>query len=392
MKGILDGIRVLDLARFVAGPYCCQLLGDMGADVIKVESIKGDDGRTMLPALGDISTYFIINNRNKRSITLNFKDPKGKEILKKLVKTADVLVENFRPGVMERLGIGYDVLKEINPGLIMVSISGFGQDGPYSRRPAFDSVIQAMGGLMDLTGDNNPVVCGTWVGDYSSGLMAAYGTALALLHRKETGKGQHLDIALLDCIYSWIRTSVPDYELFGKRHHRQGARDLYRCPVGIFPTKNGYIYITATTQNQYESLVTALGHPEWRTDSRFLAEKDRLKHSTELTALLNEETKRFDTEELYELLVSEDVPCSPVNNVEQVLKNPQLAHRGQFRHVKIHSGEEVPVSAPVIKFSDTPGDIRLPPPGIGEHNNEIYLYELGISKETLEELKQEGVI
>ncbi len=392
MKGILDGIRVLDLARFVAGPYCSQLLGDMGADVIKVESIKGDDGRSMLPAIGDISTYFIINNRNKRSVTLNFKDPKGREILKKLVKTADVLVENFRPGVMDRLGLGYDVLKEINPGLIMVSISGFGQDGPYARRPAFDSVIQAMGGLMDLTGDNDPVVCGTWVGDYSSGLMAAYGAALALYHRKETGKGQHLDIALLDCIYSWIRTSVPDYELFGKVHKRQGARDLYRCPVGLFPTKNGYIYITATTQHQYESFAKAVGHAEWGTDPRFAMEKDRLKNSAELTALLSAETKRFETEELYELLVSMDVPCSPVNNVEQVLKNPQLAHRGQFRHVRIHSGEEVPVSAPVIKFSEAPGDVRLPPPGIGEHNEEIYMGELGISKQELDELKNEGVI
>ncbi|MDR1874091.1 MAG: CoA transferase [Synergistaceae bacterium] len=392
MSGILEGIRVIDLSRFVAGPHCTQLLGDMGADVIKVEKLDGDDGRHMKPAIADISTYFMINNRNKRSITLDFKNPEGRKILLDLIRKSDVLVENFRPGVMEKMGLGYSSLKELNSGLIMASISGFGQDGPYAGRPAFDSVVQAMGGLMDLTGDNDPVLCGTWVGDYSSGLTAAYGIALALYQREKTGVGQYMDVAMLDCVFAWIRSSMPDYLLFGKRHQRQGARDLYRCPVGTFKTKDGFIYVSAVTQQQFENFTVAVGHPEWGQDPRFHEESARLKNSGELNALLSSCTELHTSEEITEMMIRADVPCAPVNNIEQVLMNPQLKHRRQIRKVKIHTGDEIPTTGVVIRFQDNPGDVRLPPPGTGEHNKEVYCGELGFTEAELEQLREKGII
>lgn len=392
MAGILEGIKVVDLSRFVAGPYCTQLLGDMGANVIKVESLDGDGGRHMLPAIDDISTYFMINNRNKRSITLNYKTPKGKELLLSLIKDADVVVENFRPGTMKRRGLGYEDLCKINPSIIMASISGFGQDGPLSSRPAFDSVVQAMGGLMDLTGDNDPVLCGTWVADYSSGLMAAYGIALALFNREKTGKGEYIDIAMLDCVFSWLRTSMPDYMLFNKRHKRQGSRDIYRCPVGTFKTKDGFTYVSAVTQRQFESFATVAGHPEWATDPRFKTETNRLKNSKILSGMFAEWALQHTSEEMTELLVAAEVPCAPVNNIEQVLKNPQLKHRNQLRKVKIHTGDEIPTTGVTIKFSENPGDVTLPPPGVGEHNYEIYRDMLGLSEDEIEQLHEDGII
>ena len=392
MSGILEGVKVIDISRFVAGPHCAQLLGDMGADVIKVEKLDGEDGRHMKPAVDDISTYFMINNRNKRSITLDFTKSKGREIFLELIKKADVLVENFRPGVMEKVGLGYPALKEINPRLVMASISGFGQDGPYAKRPAFDSVIQAMGGLMDLTGDNDPVLCGTWVGDYGSGLTTAYGIALALYQREKTGIGQCFDVAMLDCVFAWIRSSMADYLMFGKKHQRQGARDIYRCPVGTFKTKNGFIYVAAVTQKQFENFTEAVGHPEWGQDPRFHEEPERLKNSKELTALLTSCTEQYISEEISEMLIKADVPCAPVNNIEQVLENPQLKHRDQFRKVKIHTGDEIPLAGMVINFPDNPGDIRLPPPGKGEHNKEVYCGELGFTEQELKQLQEDGII
>lgn len=392
MSGILKGIRVIDLTRFVAGPHCTQLLGDYGAEVIKVEKLAGDDGRHMANVIDDMATYFMINNRNKKSITLNYKAPEGKQILLDLIKNADVVVENFRPGVMAKMGLGYDVLSQINPRLIMCSISGFGQDGPYASRPAFDSGVQAMGGLMDLTGGNDPVLCGTWVADYGSGLTAAFGILLALYHRKESGKGQYLDIAMLDVIYAWIRTAVPDFVLFNKRHQRAGARDIYRCPVGTFKTSNGFVFVSAVTQRQFESFCGCAGHPEWGQDPRFQAEKDRLKNSAVLNELLSGWTTANTTEAVTEALVAAGVPCGPVNNVEQVLANPQLKYRNQFRKVKIHSGVEIPTAGLTINFSETPGDVFLPPPGIGEHNQEIYRKLLDFSPENFARLHEKGII
>lgn len=395
MAGPLTGYKVIDLSRYIAGPYCTQLLGDMGADIIKVEDTKGDDGRRMKPAIGDLSTYFMVSNRNKRSVTLNLKHPRGKEIFTALVKDADVLVENFRPGAMERLGFAYEELRKINPRLVMASISGFGQDGPYAHRPAFDTIAQAMGGLMEQTGepDGMPVPAGTWIADFGSGLFAAFGIMLALLNREKTGRGQHIDIALLETVASWLRTNIPDYLMFGIKHPRKGSKgDTYRSPIGAYPTRDGYIFINATTQGQFENLCQAMEHPEWAKEPRFAAETDRLANRAELNRLITEWTSASTTAAVLQLLEKGDVPHSPVADIEQVVNNPQLLHRNHFVRVKTSKGDELTLPGINVKLSETPGSIRLAPPGIGEHNAEIYGKKLGISAAELEALHRQGVI
>jgi crotonobetainyl-CoA:carnitine CoA-transferase CaiB-like acyl-CoA transferase len=369
-----------------------MLLGDMGADVIKVEKPQGDENRLMKPAIDDLSTYFMVSNRNKRSLTLNLKDPRGKKILLGILENADVVVENFRPGVMERLGFGFEALRKINPKIVMTSISGFGQDGPHAQRPAFDSIAQAIGGLMGITGEDKPVLSGTWVGDYSAGLYAAFGTVLALLHREHTGMGQHLDIALLDSIISWLRTAVPDFLLFGKKHVRNGGRDAYHCPIGTFQTSDGYIFITAATQEQYAGVARAAGHPEWIDDPRFATELARLANSSEVNRLVAGWTTSLTAEEALSALMSADVPCAPINDIEQVLANPQVQHRENVIWTKCHTGQDIPLPGIPLKFSDTPGSVRMPPPKIGDYNEEFYMGSLGLSREEMEKLGKEGVI
>ena len=391
MAQVLEGYKIVDLSRFVAGPYCTMLLGDMGAEVIKVERPNGDEQRRMKPTIDDLSTYFMVGNRNKRSLTLNLKTPKGKEILRRLLAEADVVVENFRPGVMERLGFGYEQLRDLNPRIIMTSISGFGQDGPAAMRPAFDSIAQAMGGLMNMTGDGKPVLAGTWVGDYSAGLYAAFGTMLALFSREHTGKGQHVDIALLDSIVSWLRTSIPDYLLFNKKPVRNGGRDAYHCPIGSFQSSDGYLFITAATQEQYAGVARAAGHPQWLEDERFKTEPARLEHSAEVNRLVEEWTKTLTTEQAISALIAADVPCAPINDIEQVLANEQVQYRQNVVWTRCHTGQEIPVPGVTVKLSDTPGSVRLAPPAIGDYNEEYY-GKLGFSKEEIREMYDQGVI
>lgn len=393
MAQVLEGIKVIDLARFIAGPYCSMILGDMGADVIKVERPHGDAQRKMEPRIDDLSTYFMITNRNKRSLTLNFKTPQGKEILRKLIADADVVVENFRPGVMERLGFGYEQLREINPRVILTSISGFGQEGPSALYPAFDSVAQATGGLMAMTGssDSPPMLAGTWVGDYSAGLYAALGTMLALFHRERTGTGQHVDISLLDAIVSWLRTAVPDYLLFGKKPVRNGGRNAYHCPIGPFRTRDGYIFITAATDAEYGGVARAAGHPEWTEDARFCSEPARLANSDEVDRLVEAWTMSLTSAEALQILREADVPCAPINDVEGVVNDQQVQYRQDIVWTRCHTGQELPLPGITIKLSDTPGSVRMAPPSVGDHNA-VYYQEIGFSEEEIQKLYEQGVI
>ena len=393
MAQILAGIKVLDLARFIAGPYCSMILGDMGADVIKIERPHGDEQRKMAPRIDDLSTYFMVTNRNKRSLTLNFKSPQGKEILRKLIADADVIVENFRPGVMDRLGFGFEEIQKINPRAILTSISGFGQDGPEALLPAFDSIAQATGGLMAMTGDRNspPMLAGTWVGDYSAGLYAALGTMLALFDREHTGRGQHVDVALLDSIVSWLRTAIPDFLLFQKKPERNGGRNAYHCPIGPFRTKDGYVFITAATDKEYAGVARTAGHPEWLEDERFCSEPARLKNSAEVDRLVEEWTLSVSTAEAIQLLRAADVPCAPINDVEGVVNNEQVKYRQDVVWTKCHTGQEIPLPGITIKLSENPGTIRLAPPSIGEYNEECY-EKLGFSPEEIQKMYEQGVI
>lgn len=393
MAQVLEGIKVVDLARFIAGPYCSMILGDMGADVIKVERPHGDVQRRMEPRIDDLSTYFMITNRNKRSLTLNLKTPQGKEILRKLIADADVVVENFRPGVMTRLGFSYEQIREINPRVVLTSISGFGQEGPSSLYPAFDSVAQATGGLMAMTGDSDspPMLAGTWVGDYSAGLYAALGTMLALFNREHTGIGQHVDISLLDSIVSWLRTAIPDYLLFNKKPVRNGGRNAYHCPIGPFKTSDGYIFITAATDAEYEGVARAAHHPEWLEDERFNSEPARLTNSAEVDRLVEEWTLSLSSKEVLEILRAADVPCAPINDVEGVVNNEQVQYRQDIVWTRCHTGQELPLPGIAVKLSDTPGSIRLAPPGVGDYNSEYYK-KIGFSEEEIKRMYEQGII
>ncbi len=392
MKDVLEGIRVIDLARFVAGPYCAMLLGDMGAEVIKVEKPGGDEQRHLEPRVDDLSTYYIVGNRNKKSLTLNFKSEEGKKILRKLFEIADVVVENFRPGVMDRLGFGYEELKKINPRIILTSVSGFGQDGPLVHKPAFDSIAQAMGGLMATTGTGDePMLAGTWVGDYSAGLYAAFGTMLALYARQMTGTGQHVDVALLDSIVSWSRTAVPDFLMFGKKPVRNGGRDAYHCPIGPFRTKDGYVFITAATDAEYAGVCRAAGHPEWLEDERMCNEPARMAHKQLVNSSLEAWTKTVTTQEAIEKISAEDCPCAPINDVEGVVNNEQIKYRNMYSWVETEKGTKIAVPGVVVKLSDTPGYIHNAPPSAGSFNEEFYT-GLGYTPEQIREMYEKKII
>ncbi len=392
MGQVLEGIKVVDLARFVAGPYCAMLLGDMGAEVIKVEKPRGDEQRKLKPALDDLSTYFIIGNRNKKSLTLNFKSEEGKKILRKLFEEADVVVENFRPGVMERLGFGYEELKKINPRIILTSVSGFGQSGPYVHRPAFDSVAQATGGLMAMTGmDDTPILAGTWIGDYSAGLYAAYGTMLALYNRQNTGVGQHVDVALLDSVVSWLRTAIPDFLLFGQKPVRNGGRDAYHCPIGPFRTSDGFIFITAATDQEFYGVAKCAGHPEWIEDETLNHEPARMADKKRVNGLVEAWTSTVSTAEALKALQGADVPCAPINDVEAVVNDEQVKYRESYTWVKTAQGKDIPVPGIPVKLSETPGSVRLAPPSIGNYNDEFY-QKIGYSPEDIKRMYEEGII
>jgi crotonobetainyl-CoA:carnitine CoA-transferase CaiB-like acyl-CoA transferase len=249
-----------------------------------------------------------------------------------------------------------------------------------------------MGGLMNQTGDSKPVLAGTWAADYGAGLYAAFGTVLALLYREHTGVGQHVDVSLLETIFSWLRTSVADFLLFGKKYDRTADRNPYRCPVGTFETSDGYIYITATTHEQFAGVCKCAGHVEWADDPRFSSELVRLDHAEEFCNLVTKWTKTVTSEICLEMLIKADVPCAPINDVEQVLANPQIQARKGVVWKKCHTGQEIPLINVTVKMSEAPGSIRLPPPRIGEYNEDYYCGKLGLSAEEIAKLKADGVI
>ncbi len=394
LPGPLAGFRVLDLSRYIAGPYCGLLLADMGAEVVKVERPAGEDARTLLPRVGDLSTYFIAYNRNKKGITLNLRHPKGPELLRRLVTHADVLVENFRPGVMASLRCDYDRLQQVNARLVMVSVSGFGQDGPHAGRPAFDAIAQAMGGLMSITGlrGGPPMLAGAFVGDYSAALYAAFGAVTALLHRVRTGRGRHVDVAILDSVFSLLMTAVPDYLTFGRTMGPVGSRDRYRSPANVYATRDGFVYIIAVTQPQFAALARAMGHPELLEDARFRDQDARLDHAEELDAAIMQWARARTAEEVVQTLTAASVPCAPVATVAEVVKNPQLRHRGQIMSIDHPGLDGVALPASPVRLSDMRSDIAHPAPLIGEHNAEIYGAWLGLSSEEIASLQTEEII
>ncbi|GAC1445747.1 MAG: CaiB/BaiF CoA-transferase family protein [Chloroflexota bacterium] len=383
--GALNGIRVADFTRVVAGPYCTMLLADIGADVIKVEHpVRGDDTRTWGPPfVGGESTYFLAVNRNKRSICLDLQSDEGAETARRLIARSDVVVENFRPGVMDRLGFGYEQLRTAHPGLIYCAISGFGQDGPYRERAGYDVSIQAIGGLMGITGtpDGPPVKTGVAMTDQAAGLYAFSGILAALYHRERTGEGQRIDVSLLDTQLATLINVASAYLVAGEVPTRLGSAHASIVPYQVFRAADGYIMIGAANDRLFSALSCALGHPEWAQDPRFVTNSDRVAHREIVIEMIEEALQKATVVAWERLLAAEGVAVAPVNDMVGVFADPQVLHTGQVKTIDHPGIGRLKLVGPAVTYSGTPATVRTPPPLLGEHTAEI-LAEIDETSET----------
>jgi crotonobetainyl-CoA:carnitine CoA-transferase CaiB-like acyl-CoA transferase len=397
-KSILAGVRVLDLTNVLAGPFATLHLALLGAEVVKIENPKdGDLARKLgiLPELNEqlMGTSFLAQNANKKSVTLNTKSPEGREIFKRLVKDADVLVENFRPDVMGRLGLGYETLRGINPRLVYCAISGFGQTGPDALKPAYDQIIQGLSGEMAVNGDErlNPLRAGFPVCDTVGGLNAAFAIMAALYHRERTGEGQFIDVAMLDSIMplmGWVAANL----LIGKQQPvLMGNDNFTAAPSGVFRTKDGYINIAANKQEQWESVCDVLGVSQLKTDERFQKRDVRKRNRKALTPLLEAKLAERCTKEWVDLLNAKDVPSGEILSLEAALTQPQIRHRGTLKDVPIEGLGTLPLFGLTAQFSQTPGEITGPPPRLSAHTAQV-LGALGITPDELVTLKSKGIV
>jgi crotonobetainyl-CoA:carnitine CoA-transferase CaiB-like acyl-CoA transferase len=397
-KKILEGIKVLDLTNVLSGPFTTLHLALLGAEVIKVENPKeGDLARKLgiLPELNRklMGTSFLAQNCNKLSITLNTKTADGKELFRRLAKDADVVVENFRPGVMERLGLGYQSLVGINPRLIYCAISGFGQTGPDALKPAYDQIIQGLSGEMAVNGDErlNPLRAGFPVCDTVGGLNAAFAVMAALFHRERTGQGQFIDVALLDSIMPLMGWVAANLLIGGEQPVLMGNDNFTAAPSGTFRTQDGHINIAANKQEQWEAVCEVLEVPGLKADPRFQERDTRKQNRRELTPLLEAKLAQKPTGFWVEKLNAKDVPSGDILNLEKALRQPQMQHRQVLQKVAVAGVGEVEVFGLTARFEKTPGLVETPPPTLGEHNHRVYS-ALGLSEAEQAELKAKGVI
>lgn len=395
-KGLLDGVVVLDLTRVLAGPYCGMLLSDMGATVIKVEMVgKGDDSRAYGPFAGGESCYYMGLNRGKKGCTLNLKSEEGKEIFREMVKKADILIENYRPGTMEKLGLGYDVLKKINPGLIYGAVSGFGHTGPYSRRAGYDIVGQAAGGLMSTTGwpGGSPTRTGTPMGDVLGGLNLTIGVLAALNNKNRTGEGEKVDVALVDSVVSAMQNINMIYLNEGRIPQRIGNRYESTYPYDSFKTSDGDVIIGAGNDKLYAILCDEMGMPELKTDERFLTVSDRVRNHAEIKAYIEKWTKVQTVDQVADRLNKVGVPSTPINTLDRIVKDPQIAGaRHMFPSISQPGIGDVPTTNNALKFTAHPADPTEPAPRLGENNEEIFRDFIGLSEERICELQEKKVI
>ncbi len=392
----LSGIRVLDLSRILAGPHCTMQLGDLGAEVIKVERPgTGDDTRTWGPPFaGGEAAYYLCCNRNKKSITIDLKNSGGLDLIKELAKKSDVFLENFTPGLMKRFGLDYETLKEINPRLIYCSITAYGQDGPYMDRPGYDMVLSAVGGLMYITGeqDGNPCKVGVAITDVLTGVSTAGAIMASLLWRERSGKGQYIDCSLMDIQASGLANIASNYLVAGKEAQRWGTAHESIAPYQVFKTKDHPIAIAAANQKLWEHFAEALNKKEWLEDPRFESNPKRVENRNILIPLVAQRMSEKTCDEWMKILVDAAVPCGPVNNMERLFSDPQMIHRNMIETVPHPTIGDLKLCGIPIKYSDTPGSIRRPPPLVGEHTEDILRDVLGYRSEKIEELRKNGVI
>ena len=394
MEGLLDGIVVLDLGRVLACPYAATMMADMGATVIKIENPKGgDDTRKMGPFVNGNSVYYANFNRGKVGVTLNLKEPEGKEIFKEMVKKADVVLENYRPGTMEKLGLGYDVLKEVNPGIVYGSISGFGHTGPLSKRAGYDIVGQAMGGLMSTTGWPDGPATGTPMGDVLGALNMTVGVLAALVNKQRTGKGEKVDVALVDSVAAAMENITMIYQSTGRIPQRIGNRYESTYPYDTFPAKDGDVVIAAGNNKLYAILCDVMGKPELKTDPRFAEVKDRVANHVAMREIIVPWTKQHTIDEVDKLLNDAGCPACPVNTLDRLVVDPQIAGaRGMFPTIDQPGIGELQITAIPAHTTRTSTAPRKAAPLLGEDNADVYGKLLGLDEAKLADLKAKGVI
>ena len=391
----LDGIRVIDLSRVIAGPWCGALLGDLGADVIKVEDTgPGDESRTWPPHKDGEAAAYLLFNRNKRGIALDLKTPEAVEVVKRLVKDADVVIENFRTGTMESFGLGYDVLAEINPRLIYCSVSAFGRTGPRKDSPGYEALMQAFSGIMSITGepDGPPVRAGVSFLDLTTGIFSAFGIANALLHRATTGLGQRVDASLLETAVTLLNYHAEGFLLTGAVPKALGSSHPSLSPYRTFRCRDGqWVFIAGANDRFWQRLVVALDLGALRNDERFAKNLGRVRHRVELEAAVADAIAKYDREPLLKLLEDAGVPATPVNTVDQVMNDPQTAARQMIERVLHPTLGEIPVIGTPVKYSRMRPGVRTPAPLQSEHTDEV-LAEWGYSADEIDALRAKKVI
>ncbi|KLK91625.1 hypothetical protein AA309_19050 [Microvirga vignae] len=396
MVSSLSGLKVLDLSRFIAGPHCAMLLGDLGADVIKIERTRaGDDTRSLGPYIEGESIYFMMFNRNKRSLTLNFRNPEAQNLLRRLVLEADVLVENFRPGTMEKMGCGWEDLRRINPKLIMARLSGFGQNNSLSENPCFDGIAQAITGIMDLTGDpsGSPMMAGTFLVDYATALHATIGILAALNFRNKTGEGQVVDVSLIGGATSMLMTAIPEFLVNGRRMTRAGNRDRYAAPANTFRCKDDvWVHMVAGNDAHFPRFVRMIGRPELLQDPRFCTLELRMKNVAEIEAIAAEWAATHDSEEVLAALREAEIPSAKIRTIADVATDPYMREAGHIVDVVHPKAGTVPMQGPPVGMSTTPSTIRRPPPMLGEHSKEVLHDWLSMTDDDVERLKNATII
>jgi crotonobetainyl-CoA:carnitine CoA-transferase CaiB-like acyl-CoA transferase len=396
MAAPLSGLTILDLSRVLSGPYCTMLAADMGARVIKIEHpVQGDDTRAWGPPfVAGESAYYISINRNKESVAIDFKTARGRELLDRLIGTADVLVENFRPGTLDRMGLGYEALSERDPRLIYVSISGFGQTGPRRLEAGYDAVAQAEGGLMSITGtsDGPPVRLGVAVADIASGMFAFQGVLLALIARGTSGRGQHVDVSLLDSVTALLTYQAARQFATGETPMRTGNRHMTIAPYDTFDTADGVLVLAVGNDVQWRKLCAVLGAADLIADARFTTNAGRVDHYEVLRPTLESHFERWRLDQLVAALKSEGVPCGAVRSIADVTGDPQILARDMVQTVMHPTAGPQRVLGIPVKLSGTPGHIHSAPPLLGQHTVSVLTRDLGLSHDEVDALAQAGVV
>lgn len=396
MKGILDGITVLDMTRVLAGPYCGMLMADMGANVIKIEMPgKGDDSRAFGPFLNGESAYYMNLNRGKRGVTLNLKSDEGKRIFLSLVKQADVVIENYRPGTMEKLGLGYEDLKKVNPGIIYGCVSGFGHYGPYSQRAGYDIIGQAVGGLMSTSGwpGGEPTRTGTAMADVLGGLSCAIGILAAVVNKMRTGEGQKVDVALVDSVVSSLEIITQIYLASGRIPERIGNRYESTYPYDSFKAKDGSLVIACGNDKLFKLLCEKMGRMDVYEEPDFKTNVLRVQNHAKLKVIIEEWLADYTIDEAVGMLLAVGVPAGPINTIDRIVKDPHIADaREMFVEVDHPVAGKTKITGNHIKFSDKKAQVQAPAPTLGQHNEEVYGQYLELDAAALKRLAEEGVI